>query len=124
MSPFTSAIVRGVIEVGDLDRHVQKLINTYRPRLLKMDSLLRKHLPDVMYETPQGGYFFWLRLPEHMDAAELRKQAKSHNVGVRQGALFSCDNGLRNYVRLCFAYYDEAQIEEGIARLKECFESM
>jgi DNA-binding transcriptional MocR family regulator len=123
MNPFTSAIVRGVIESGDLDKHIQKLINTYRPRLMKMDSVLKEHLPNVNYATPQGGYFFWLRLPEHIDAVEFRKQAKSYNVGVRQGALFSCENGLRNYIRLCFAYYDEAQIEEGILRLRKCFEN-
>lgn len=124
MNPFTSAMVRDVIESGDLDNHIQNLINTYHPRLLKMDSLLREYLRGVIYATPRGGYFFWLRLPEHMDAAEIRKQAKSYNVGIRQGALFSCENGLRNYVRLCFAYYDEAQIEEGILRLRKCFESM
>jgi DNA-binding transcriptional MocR family regulator len=124
MNPFTSAIVRGIIESGDLDEHIQKLVNTYRPRLLKMDSLLKEHLSAVTYTTPQGGYFFWLRLPEGMNAAELRKQAQSYNVGLRQGALFSCDNGLRNYIRLCFAYYDEDQIEEGILRLKRCFESL
>ncbi len=123
MNPFTSAIVRGMIESGVLDEHVQKLINTYRPRLMKMDSLLKEYLPAVAYATPQGGYFFWLRLPEHMDATEFRKQAKSYNVGVRQGGLFSCENGLRNYIRLCFAYYDEMQIEEGILRLKQCFEN-
>jgi DNA-binding transcriptional MocR family regulator len=124
MNPFTSAIIRGVIESGDLDEHIQKLIDTYHPRLLKMDSVLNEYLPDIRYAIPQGGYFFWLRLPQHMDATELRKQAKSYEVGVRQGALFSCDNGLQNYIRLCFAYYDEKQIEEGILRLRKCFESM
>jgi DNA-binding transcriptional MocR family regulator len=89
-----------------------------------MDSVLKEYLPNLRYTAPQGGYFFWLRLPEKMDATEFRKQAKSYHVGVRQGALFSCDNGLRNYIRLCFAYYDDAQIEEGILRLRKCFESM
>src|SRR5512138_2001765 len=71
MNPFTSAIVRGVIESGDLDRNIQHLIGTYRPRLLKMDSLLKEHVPDIRYTTPQGGYFFWLQLPERISAVEL-----------------------------------------------------
>ena len=123
MNPFTSAIVRGVIESGDLDQNIHKLINTYRPRLIKMDSLLKEHLTDVTYTIPQGGYFFWLRLPDHIDATEFRKQAKSLNVDIRPGALFSCNNGLRNYIRLCFAYYNEEQIEQGVLRLKQCFEN-
>lgn len=122
MNPFTSAIVRSVIESGDLDANVQNLIRIYRSRLLKMDSLLKEHVRAIRYTTPQGGYFFWLRLPEAMDAIEFRKQAKSLHVDVRPGTLFSCNHGLHNYIRVCFAYYDEEQIEEGILRLKQCLE--
>ncbi len=122
MNPFTSAIVRGMIESGSLDTHLQKLISTYRQRLARMDASLKKHLPPVTYTTPQGGYFFWARLPESINAIEFRKQAKRFNVDVRPGPLFSCEGGLQSYIRLCFAYYDEERIEQGILRLRECFE--
>ena len=45
------------------------------------------------------------------------------NVDIRPGTLFSCEGGLQNYIRLCFAYYEEEQIEQGILRLKECLET-
>jgi 2-aminoadipate transaminase len=122
MNPFTSAIIRNVIERGDLEKHVHHLIQTYRPRLQKMDLLLRQHLPDITYTVPKGGYFFWLRLPKQIDAIELRQQAKTFKVDFRQGALFSSIGGSQNYMRLCFAHYDEEHIEEGILRLKECLE--
>ena len=120
MNPFASAIVRSVIESGDLDRHIQELIDVYRPRLIKMDTLLKENFTDVIYTRPQGGYFFWLRLPESIKAIELRQKAKSLKLDIRPGPLFSCQNDLRNYIRLCFAYYDEAHIEQGILRLKQC----
>ena len=122
MNPFTSAIVRGMIEAGNLDTNLQKLINTYRRRLIKMDSLLTEHLPALSYAVPQGGYFFWVGLPDSMDAVDFRNRAKLLNVGFRPGTLFSCAGGLHNYIRLCFAYYDEEYLEQGILRLKECFE--
>lgn len=122
MNPFTSAIVRSLIECGDLAKHVHHLIDTYRPRLRKMDLLLRQHLPDITYTVPQGGYFFWLRLPGQIDAIELRQRAKAFKVDFRQGALFSSTGGSQNHIRLCFAHYDEEHIEEGILRLKECLE--
>jgi 2-aminoadipate transaminase len=122
MNPFTSAIVRGVIESGDLDKHVNRLIETYRSHLKKMDVLLREHLLTITYTTPQGGYFFWLRLPEHVNAVELRQRVKSMRIDLRPGNLFSVTGGLQNYVRLCFAHYDDAQLEQGILRLKECFQ--
>ena len=120
MNPFTSAIVRGVIESGDLDKHINRLIETYRSHLKKMDALLREHLPSIIYTTPQGGYFFWLRLPEQVNAVELRQRAKSMQIDMRPGNLFSVTGGLQNFVRLCFAHYDEAQIEQGVLRLRDC----
>ena len=123
MNPFTSAIVRGMIVSGDLDVHLQKLISTYRQRLIKMDVLLKKHLPAFAYTVPQGGYFFWVRLPDSMSAVEFRQRAKLQKVDVRPGTLFSCEGGLQDFIRLCFAYYDEGWIEQGVLRLRECFEN-
>ena len=120
MNPFTSAIIRGVIESGDLEKNIQHLIETYRSRLQTMDSMLERHLTNITYNVPTGGYFFWLRFPEQINTAELRQQAQAFKVSLRQGALFSSSGGSQNYVRLCFAHYDEAHIEAGILRLKEC----
>lgn len=122
LNPFTSAIIREVIESGDLERNVGRLIEIYRPRVALMDSLLRQHLPAVTYSVPHGGYFFWVRLPEEIDAAELRNKAKASKVDIRQGALFSSQNRLKNYIRLCFVFHEENEIEEGIVRLRKCME--
>jgi len=122
MNPFTSAIIRGVIESGNLEKNIQYLIETYCPRLQTMDSMLRQHLTEITYTVPKGGYFFWLRFPEQINVMELRKRAQPFKVDFRQGTLFSCTGGSKNYMRLCFAYYDEAHIEEGILRLKELLE--
>ena len=123
LNPFTSAIVRGVLESGDLEKHINKLIEVYRSRLAIMDSSLRKNLPELTYSIPHGGYFFWVRLPEDMDASELRTKTKAFKVDIRQGTLFSSQNGLKNYMRLCFAFHEETAIEEGILRLKECLQN-
>lgn len=122
LNPFTSAIIREVIESGNLEKNVDRLIEIYRPRVALMDSLLRQHLPEATYSVPRGGYFFWIRLPEEIDAAELRNRAKDFKVDIRQGALFSSQNGLKNYMRLCFVFHEENEMEEGIIRLKRCLE--
>jgi len=122
LNPFTSAIVRELIEAGDLSKNIANLIATYQARLKVMDSALRKELPQAEFETPQGGFFFWVRLPG-VDAGQLRDEAQKFEVGFRQGALFSSRDGMRDYVRLCYTFYDEAKIEEGIRRLKQCLET-
>jgi DNA-binding transcriptional MocR family regulator len=120
LNPFTSAIVRGVIESGGLETNVNKLVNIYRTRLQVLNAALRQNLSNLEYSVPHGGYFFWLRLPEKTDARELRKNARSYNVDFRPGTLFSSRDGLTNQIRLCFVHYEEGEIQEGILRLKKC----
>jgi DNA-binding transcriptional MocR family regulator len=83
-----------------------------------MVAALREHMPEwVEYDVPSGGYFVWLRLPAGTDGAALRAIAKQHGVDVRHGAQFSPTGALGNHLRLSYAYYDDAEIVEGVARL-------
>jgi DNA-binding transcriptional MocR family regulator len=120
LNPFTSTIIRGVIESGGLDNNIDKLINIYRARLHVMNLALGEQLPGVEYLVPHGGYFFWLRLPEKIDARALRDSAHSFKVDFRPGTLFSSRGELTDRIRLCFVHYEEGEIREGILRLKGC----
>jgi len=122
LNPFTSAIVREVIESGGLETNINKLIDIYRTRLDVMNAALRQHLPNVQYSVPGGGYFFWLRLPGKTDARELRRSAASFKVDFRPGTLFSSRDGLKNQIRLCFVHYEADKIEEGVIRLRQCLD--
>ena len=120
LNPFTSAIVRSLIENGDLEKNIAHLRDIFATRMQVMDQLIRKHIPQVNFITPQGGYFFWLHA-QGMDATGLRKKAQEYKVDLRPGVLFSSRRGLTDYFRLSISYYGVDQIEKGILRLKECF---
>ena len=124
LNPFTSAIVGRAIESGGLRQNIASLIDVYRQRVAFMDACLRKYLPGVAYAVPAGGYFFWVRLPENMDAAALQQRAEAFKVNFRPGVRFSSQDGLRDYLRLCYVFYGPEQIEEGIARLKQTLEAV
>ena len=118
MNPFTSAIVREVIEPGLLQQNIEALKAAFRQRIASMDAALQRHLPQLTYRRPQGGYFFWVRFPGGMDAKEFLPRARQHQVGFQPGIRFSSQDGLRDYGRLCFAQYSEADVEEGLRRLR------
>jgi 2-aminoadipate transaminase len=122
LNPFTSAIVRGLLETGELKENIDHLCSTYQARVSALDAALRRHLPGVQYTAPQGGYFFWIRLPAGMDAEALLKRAEDFKVSFRPGVRFSSQGGLRDYARLCFAFYPAEQLSEGIERLKRTLE--
>jgi 2-aminoadipate transaminase len=121
MNPFTSVIVRSLIENGGLDKNISMLLDVLGKRVRVMSDLLQKHLPQAQFVTPHGGYFFWLQVPG-VDTKELRMKAQAKKVDLRPGILFSSRNGLSDRFRLSVSYYDEDQIEAGILRLKQCFE--
>jgi len=119
MNPYTSSLVRGLIDDGGLDENINKLRGEYTRRLEALDGALRMYLPRAEYVKPQGGFFFWVRIPG-VDAMELRGKAAGFKVDFRQGALFSSQKGMREFLRLGFCFYDPSAIEEGIRRLADC----
>lgn len=118
MNPFMSALIRPLIESGGLAQNLTHLRTVYAHRLNVLDEALRQYLPQAEYTLPQGGFFFWVRLPG-VDTAELRLKMQSLDVDIRQGALFSSENGLRDYARLSFSYYGPDELIEGIKRLHD-----
>jgi DNA-binding transcriptional MocR family regulator len=119
MNPFTSSIVRLVIEDGALDQNILHLTATYKERAAFLDVALGKYLPELKFIKPNGGYFFWLKLPNKMNAIELLDRAKAFKVGFRPGALFSCQNGMRDHLRLSYVFYEIDELEQGIIRLRQ-----
>ena len=122
MNPFTSAIVRGLIENGQLRANIAHLIDVYSARVRAMDGSLRRHLPKAVFTTPQGGYFFWVRIPG-CDTPASRPSVQAHQTDYRPGPLFSSQNGLQEYIRLSISYYDPADIDLGLSRLAQALKA-
>ncbi|MEZ4515264.1 MAG: PLP-dependent aminotransferase family protein [Chloroflexota bacterium] len=115
---FTSGIVRSVLELGWQVDYLVQLRHIFRQRVAVLDAALRQQLPsDVVFNKPDGGYFFWLKLPEGMEGTGLRETAVSRKVGFQPGINFSSRATLNNYIRLSFAFYDEPKLVEGVGRL-------
>ncbi|PZA08532.1 MULTISPECIES: PLP-dependent aminotransferase family protein [unclassified Meiothermus] len=116
LNPFTSAIVRSALELGLQDQHLQRLRHTYRERLGAMLEALNRAGLRPRY-APEGGYFVWLELDPSLDAQALLKQAIRAGVRYQPGVRFSSQGHFAHALRLCFAYYDPAELTEGIQRL-------
>jgi DNA-binding transcriptional MocR family regulator len=118
MNPFTSAIVQSAVELGLQREHLDRLIGIYRQRAFDLEAALNETLStSTTFIAPGGGFFFWLRLPEDLDAAAVRDTAKRSGVNFQPGVNFSANGKLRNYMRLCFVYYDSDLLREGARRL-------
>jgi len=118
VNPFTSGVVRSAVELGLLNENLARLKDTYSRRMQAMCAALRRRLPEsVQFVDPAGGFFIWLALAAGMDADRLLAKAIERNVEFMPGFKFSSRQGLKNFLRLSFAYYDTPDLLEGVERL-------
>lgn len=115
---FNQRVVYEVIRNGFLDQHVPTIRARYRAQRDAMEAALRRHMPaGTAWRTPRGGMFFWLSLPEGLDAMKLLEPAVAAGVAFVPGAPFYAKAPDPRAMRLSFVTLSPAQIERGIAAL-------
>lgn len=116
-STLSQLLVYEACKDGFIDGHIERLRATYRDRRDLMLAALAQHFPDeVRWSKPEGGLFLMVTLPEHLDAAELLKEALNYKVAFVPGTDFFIEGGANTF-RLNFSNAQPAMIEAGIERL-------
>ncbi len=115
---FNQRVVHEVIRNGFLDTHVPAIRARYKQHRDAMQSSLAKHLGSMArWVTPVGGMFFWIELPEHIDAVALLPKAVEAGMAYVPGAAFYANAPRRNTLRLSFVTSPPEKIEAGVAAL-------
>ncbi|MDT9000068.1 PLP-dependent aminotransferase family protein [Paucibacter sp. APW11] len=115
---FNQRVVYEVIKNGFLDEHVPKIRARYKANRDAMAEGLKKHLPaGCEWQSPKGGMFFWIRLPEGLDAMALLPKAVDANIAYVPGAAFYAANPDPRTMRLSFVTLTPELIAEGVAIL-------
>lgn len=118
---FNQRMVSEVLKDGFLDRHVPTIRALYKSQCHAMLEALQKDMAglDVVWNSPDGGMFLWVRLPEGMNAVELLPQAVDKGVAFVPGAAFYADEADPRTLRLSFVTASVEQIHIGIAALAQ-----
>jgi 2-aminoadipate transaminase len=115
---FNQRIAHEVLRDGLLERHLPLVRARYRAQRDAMAAALQRHLPaGCRWQRPAGGMFFWVELPEGLDAAALLPRAVEAGVAYVPGAPFYCCDPRPNTLRLSFVTVPPAAIERGVALL-------
>ncbi len=107
------------VTVGRYQAHLRRSSQIFRKRRDAMFSAMQRNLlSGIQLEIPQGGLFFWMKLPEGLSADELLP------VAIREGVDFMPGSGFflnpaegAGWLRLNFVVQDERKIEMGMERL-------
>lgn len=79
----------------------------------------------VEFAVPSGGVYFWVKLPEGIDAGRLLSEAQRLGVTFIPGQLFDPFHKTgRDYIRLNFSYPSPRQIDDGMQMLEQAMENM
>jgi len=115
---FNQRVVHEVIKNGFLDQHVPKIRARYKANRDAMAAALKQHLPaGCEWQSPAGGMFFWLRLPEGFDAMALLPLAVEAGIAYVPGAAFYAHQPDPRTLRLSFVTLTPELITEGVAIL-------
>lgn len=115
---FNQRMVVETMKDNFLDRHVPTIRALYKSQRDAMLAAMQRDMPEgVSWNTPAGGMFLWVRLPEGMNAIELLPKAVERNVAFVPGWAFYADHADARTLRLSFVTSSVEQINIGIAAL-------
>lgn len=122
-----------------MDHILQVLRPAYARRYKMMIDAIDEHLVPLGITLSKvslrgvdifGGYFIWFTLPEPLAAEAVAVRAKEReNLIVAHGNLFEVYGdeksvSLDRFIRVCFAWEDEALLKESIVRLGVVMKAM
>jgi 2-aminoadipate transaminase len=120
---FNQRIVFEVIRNGFLREHVPTIRARYKAQRDAMRAALEKHMPaGCRWTVPSGGMFFWVELPEGVDATALLPKAVDLGMAYVPGAAFFAENPRPNTLRLSFVTVAPDVIERGVSLLAQALQ--
>jgi 2-aminoadipate transaminase len=119
----SQSIVYEFCASGAIDRSIETVRTALAKRALTLQAALERDLPEAEFVTPQGGYFMWVTLPEGTDVGALFAIANEMEVAFVKGTDFLLEGG-ENTLRLAYSGVTPEQIDEGVTRLAEAYQSL
>jgi GntR family transcriptional regulator/MocR family aminotransferase len=119
----TSTLIQRALDtyvtIGRYQAYLRRSGQIFRKRRDTMLNAIQQYLPDeVFFDSPKGGLFIWLRLPQPISTDALLPVACKEGVSFVPGNFFFTDGASgEEWMRLNFAAQTEEDIEEGIRRL-------
>ncbi len=113
------AALAELLDEGEIARHVRRLRRVYEARRDALAASLARRLGGALsFAVPDGGLALWARAAPGLDAEAWAERARARQgvwVPVERVYAFSGRPG--PHLRLAFARLDEAELDDGVARL-------
>ncbi|MGI9082113.1 MAG: PLP-dependent aminotransferase family protein [Thermoleophilaceae bacterium] len=119
-SMVSQSIVAEFCRSGAIGRSIETVKNALRERRDVLCAALQRELPDARFVVPQGGYFLWIDLPEHVNVHDLEALSRERGVIFVKGTDFLLEGG-ESSLRIAYSGVPSDQIDEAVARLASAY---
>jgi 2-aminoadipate transaminase len=124
-SNLLQQLLARALATGRYQKHLAELQKRYARKAQTMLGALEEHFPaEVQWQEPEGGLYFWARLPRGLKSgmkSKLFQAALAQDVLYVPGLLCYAEDSTRrkpdNEMRISFGSASEENIREGIERL-------
>ncbi|MBI3522893.1 MAG: PLP-dependent aminotransferase family protein [Chloroflexi bacterium] len=112
---------------GGVAAHVDKLRALYGAKQARGRAALQRVFGDakgVSWNDPQGGFYFWLKLPQGMSARTLLGLALEEGVAFVPGDAFAIEQDHGSALRFSISAPTLDRIDEGVTRLRRAYDRL
>src|SRR5213593_1796464 len=119
-------IVLEFLRRGGASAHIGRLRELYREKQDRARAALARELAGtgIAWNDPDGGFYFWVRLPQTVSARALLDVALEEGVAFVPGDAFAIDADHRNALRFSISAPTPDRIDEGVRRLRRAFDRL
>jgi DNA-binding transcriptional MocR family regulator len=117
-SNFAQLAISGYLADQPWREQIAEFCKLYKVRRDAMLESLEKYFPEgVTWTHPEGGFYFWVTLPEGIDTKALMPKAIAAKVAFVPGTAFYADGFGSRSMRLSYCYPTPERIREGVKAL-------
>jgi len=117
-SNFAQLAISGYLADQPWREQIAEFCKLYKVRRDAMLESLKKYFPEgVTWTHPEGGFYFWVTLPEGIDTKALMPKAIAAKVAFVPGTAFYADGFGSRSMRLSYCYPTPERIREGVKAL-------
>ncbi len=127
-SNFMQILANEFINKNKLQPYLEFLRKEYAERKDLLQKSLEKYMPkEVTWNEPKGGFYIWLKLPNHIKSTDIFKESVKNGVVFVTGRTFDPVSKKDDRLRLSFANVPLEDMDKGVKILaevmKEVFEN-
>jgi len=122
---FTQVLASEYLNKGKLAPYLTWLRPIYKRRAALMLDALKATMPQgITWTVPQGGFYVWVTMPEHVNATDVLNNALAQGAAFVIGSAFDPLGVKNNSMRLAFSYTPEDQIAKGIGIIADAVKTL